>query len=212
MFKKSRRTIHGLFPRCVENSFRDDIASRESIEDYRRMQIAVKGQIVHTPDLILKQRILARIKYESTSSVFKIHPYALVLAFVVCVLLWAAIRPGIALQWNVTNDSVQKFRIYRAVQGETEYRLISELPASGDLRQYSYVDMLMLPWQSYSYVVVGIREGGNLAPSEVVTGRAIEALPGQLALISASLFMGYLITYIGGYIFSITSSTRREAA
>jgi hypothetical protein len=223
MNKKSYRRIHRLYPWylnntlddnekiCVEKSLHNDVASVESMNDWRRIQNALHSRAMYTPEPILQQRILARIRSDSVSSVFKAHPLALVLAFVICVLLWTVVRPGIALQWNVENDSVQTFRVYRAVQGEADYQLLRELPASADLNKYAYVDMQMLPWQKYSYVVEGIREGGILALSQTVTGRAIDALPGQLALMSASLFVGYLIAYLGGFIFRKKYNTHSQA-
>jgi hypothetical protein len=88
----------------------------------------------------------------------------------------------------------------RAETGEQNYKLISEIPAQAGLSQYTYVDLLMVPWQTYTYIIEGIQLEGIGVLSQVVTVNSINALPGQIAIVIISLCIGiggiYLLNYL----------------
>jgi hypothetical protein len=111
------------------------------------------------------------------------------LSLVVLVLLWAVVRPGIVLQWEVNTGPVTTFRIYRAPVGSADFELVREVAAAPGERVYTYVDPRALPGRTYVYQVEGVGAAG-LVRSGAVTISGLEALPGQVAVILIGLTVG----------------------
>jgi hypothetical protein len=93
--------------------------------------------------------------------------------------------------WSVSDSPLTAFRVYRVPVGGADFELLSEVPAQPDVQQYTYVDAHLLPGQSYVYVVEGLGVEGQSAFSQAITVNALEALPGQLAILVASLVIAY---------------------
>jgi hypothetical protein len=110
----------------------------------------------------------------------------------VLILLWATVQPGIALQWSVSDGGLTGFRVYRAPAGSANFGLLRQVPARPDARQYTYVDTLLVPGQTYVYRVEAVGQSGPLAASPTITGNALTALPYQLAILLTSLIAGYV--------------------
>jgi hypothetical protein len=119
-----------------------------------------------------------------------------VLALAVVLLLWGSIQPGIVLRWSVDNVPLTAFRVYRAAAGSTDFELVQEVPAEPDAQQYTYVDPLLVPGRTYVYRVEGVGPGSKSVFSQAVVASAIEALPGQLAILLIGLAGGYVTVFL----------------
>jgi hypothetical protein len=111
------------------------------------------------------------------------------LSLLCLLLLWSLVQPGLALEWTVSGQPPEAFRVYRAPLGGGSPTLLSEIPVQPGTAAYRYVDNWLLPGGEYRYWVEAVN--GGLVQSERVVGRSWELLPYQLALLLASLVMGY---------------------
>jgi hypothetical protein len=108
------------------------------------------------------------------------------------VILWLTIRPGVLLQWTVSGTDQLTYQVYRAPAGSQDFVLLGEVHGTSGVTQYSFLDALFLPGQSYVYRVEGVSPSGLAVVSQGVVSQSIAALPGQLAILLASLLVGYL--------------------
>lgn len=203
MFRKRSRInellpwyVNGTLPEserlAVERHLQRNPEAVAQVETYRRLRQAI-GQMMTTVSTSEKiyQKILQSSQLQRTVEKHHLHPYALGLALVILTLLWAVIRPGVMLQWSPAQGKMSEFHVYRAAQGQDHFDLLEVVPAREGAQRYTYVDVFLLPWQSYSYRVEGVNASGVQAISTLVTHQAIEILPGQLALLITSLTLGY---------------------
>jgi hypothetical protein len=109
----------------------------------------------------------------------------LLITLAFAIIFWRAFQPGVVLEWSVTGASPDSFRVYRTPASSSDWQLLSEVPAAA-ASQYRYVDACLLPWQAYTYTVEGVSVGGATVSSQFVQAQAIQALPGQAALIFLS--------------------------
>jgi hypothetical protein len=114
-----------------------------------------------------------------------------VLTLLVMVILWISVRPGVALEWVVTDNSLANFRVYRSSLGSDNFRLIAQVPAQSNTLEYRFVDAMLIPGRSYVYRVEGMERDTFIAVSQAVTSSPLAALPGQLAILFVSLILGY---------------------
>lgn len=112
------------------------------------------------------------------------------LTLAVLMLSWAVLRPGVILEWSVENPALEKFRVYRAVQPDAKFDLLEEVAASPSTGRYTFVDDVILPAQPYVYRVEVVGQEGSTS-SQVVAGDTLAALLTQLAVLLASLVIGY---------------------
>jgi hypothetical protein len=94
---------------------------------------------------------------------------------------------------------MQAYKIFRAPQGTTDYKLLSQVRAKSGKIEYTYIDSLLLPWQNYSYIVEGVSQGGQDILSQTISISARQALPGQLSLLITSLIVGFSILLLLQY-------------
>ncbi len=115
----------------------------------------------------------------------------------VLTLVWFALPPGIVLQWSVQGDAPEAFRVYRAPQtgaadaATLDFALLEQVPANAAEGAYRFMDVQLVPGQSFVYRVEAVGENGQALASQVVVGNALEALPGQLAILLSGLVMIY---------------------
>jgi len=168
----------------------------KELEDWRGIQAVVQSQPRWSPPDRVWQSIQKQITAAQPNRGISARPVAswwagLVLAIMVLVGLWYIVQPGIVLQWTVSGQSPETYRIYRAPSGTADFQLIHEIKAQDEISYYRYVDTLLLPGQSFSYRVEGVGQVGRIAVSQMVTIPPLAALPGQLAVILTSLAAGY---------------------
>jgi hypothetical protein len=211
MNNKKKNPIYELIPWYVNNTLSE--ADRKIVEeclhnDEKARDIAnVWHQIfdnIHrqprlTPPPNFISTVTSRLSERPKLIFHHTRLFALLLSALILIALWIGVQPGIVLQWRVQDQSLNSFRILRAETGKQNYKLISEITAQAGISQYTYVDLLMVPWQSYTYMIEGIQSEGTGVLSQVVTGNPINALPGQIAIVIISLCIGfggiYLINY-----------------
>lgn len=115
----------------------------------------------------------------------------LILSLLVLFILWLTIRPGIILNWTVQDGDPSGFRVYRALQGSENFKLVGEIPASINSSKYAFEDMMPLPVGVYKYRIQGIEPSGLAFTSLPVSGSVLNVLISQLAMVVTSLILGY---------------------
>lgn len=159
---------------------------------WESVRLAVAGQPVVEPPVEVHSRVMARIRQPQRASA-QLTGRAWLgaggLALVILALLWIVVQPGVVLAWDSGDVPASAYRVYRAPLDSSEFELVAEVPTS-ESSAYTYVDLFLLPWQAYTYRVEGMAANGQMVTSQAVTGRALEALPGQLALVIASVLSG----------------------
>ena len=113
--------------------------------------------------------------------------------------MWQTLPPGIVLEWSVQGQAPETFQVYRAVAdtsqvvSDTQFKLLDEIPAAGQVQNYTFTDVRLLPGQNYVYRVEGLTATGQPAASQTIVGHGVDALPGQLAMLLVLFFCGYMV-------------------
>jgi hypothetical protein len=183
-------------------------------ENLRTLQTAVQRQPRRQPSPAALGKIQAQIRSKQAASTqttlrrtpllkpalsFPVLLLSIVTLILAATVIWQSLPPGIVLQWSVEGQTPEMFRVYRAettsdqIAADTQFKLLEEVPAAGRVRDYTFTDVRMLPGQNYVYRVEGLTAAGQPAASQTITGRANDALPGQLAMLLVLVFCGYVI-------------------
>ncbi len=180
----------------VEQQLIQDSQLRRQAETIQVYYSALKEQPMEAPAPIVRQRIMAAINRDTVAArrtnPLVLYPAALMLAFAVLIVLWMVIRPGNVLEWTVTDLGIQEFQVYRAPLGGSDFELVSTIPVRSQKVQYTFVDALLIPGQSYTYLVKGVQSSGQSLLSQTIAADGADALMGQILLILTSLVVGYL--------------------
>lgn len=182
-----------------------DETNREQELVWQTLRSAVRDQAQHNPSPAVYERILADVKAQPAAharperSRVAIPALALGLIAVAVFLLWQALPPGLVLQWSVDGATPAQFQIYRALArgtsapDESDFVLLSELEAQPGEAAYEYVDVRLLPGQSYAYRLEAFDDAGLRSISQTVVRHSQEALLGQVSLLSAvAIALAYL--------------------
>lgn len=195
-------TLSAAEQRAVSTWLHEEVEAQAELAAWQRVQAAVGQQPVQPPSSQVRQRLMAEIRtLQGTKRPAFTWPqlaWGTALALAVLMLLWITVQPGIVLQWSVADGGPAAFRVYRAPVGSADFGLVGELPAGADAQAYSYVDTRLLPGQQYVYRVEAVGQGGQVAASQAITASALEALPGQLAILLTSLLVGYGAVVVAG--------------
>jgi len=192
-------TLTGVELQEVELFIKNDPEGLAALEEWRRVQILMHVDAETKPPVEVEIRLFDRIRSQSFEQLGIFHPYALGLSFVILVLLWTLIRPGITLHWSMPGSQVTTFRVYRSPANSREYQLIDEVPVDSVTSEYVYVDLFIWPFKEYIYYVEGMNQSESLGYSQVVASPPLVALPGQLALLCGSIISGYGIIMLIRY-------------
>ncbi len=170
--------------------------ARAELAEWKALRDHIVGQKLFSPSKLVFSRIIARIHSQPKARLLNITPWlswslGAALTLLVLVILWISIRPGVALEWAVNNNSLASFRIYRSALGSDSFKLITQVPAQSDTLKYSYIDTHLIPGRSYVYRVEGMEGDDFIAVSQAITSSPLAALPGQLAILFTSLIIGY---------------------
>jgi hypothetical protein len=147
------------------------------------------------------QRILAQTRAYERSIVHSrvpISPFQLaaniigsvLFAFLMFILLWILLKPGVMLQWETNGNEPASYRVYRSKVGSNEAIILTEIPAQTGVNRYTFTDPVFIPGRIYSYFVQGVGQAGQITHSPQVIGNTWEILPSQLALFITSLLSG----------------------
>jgi hypothetical protein len=191
---------------CIrsETLMKDEIG-REQENDWQLLERAVREQPQHRPSPAVYERILANVKLQPVSQKPSVRSRAFMPALAIglvvlaIVLLWQALPPGLVLEWSVDGATPSQFQIYRAMASgatapdESEFVLLSELEASPGEAAYEYVDVRLLPGQTYAYRLEALDDAGLRSISRTVVRQSQDALLGQIALLAAlAIALAYL--------------------
>jgi hypothetical protein len=199
-------TLTGEEKKAVDILLRQEPNSQRELEAWRNIQKVLSNQPQQTPSPYLWNEIIHRLseKREPRHAFGHLRSLGgfiagLAITLAVLILLWLIIRPGIVLNWSISDDGMQSYRIFRAPQGTTDYKLLSQVRAKPGKIEYTYIDSLLLPWQNYSYIVEGVSQEGQDILSQTISTSARQALPGQLSLLITSLIVGFSILLLLQY-------------
>jgi len=189
--------INGTLPpglcRDVEAWLAKDASAREELAAWQQLRQAVKGQSLEPLSPHAWHVITVNRRSSQPSSRSWIRSLAgTSLALLTLIILWFTLRPGVVLQWSVSDDSPVVYQIYRAPLGSQSFELLDELNAELGVHDYSYLDIAQFPGQTYVYRIQAISPSGGLLFTDSVTSQPLEVLPGQLAILFASITAGLL--------------------
>ncbi len=185
--------------RILEEWLQSDEQANRELESWREVRAAVMDRPHHKPNDEVWTGLADRLDRELQSVSgrrVKVSFASLVSGIVFMVLslllLWLIIRPGILLQWTISEPAVVNYRIYRAPANSGMFSLVEELPGNPGLRNYSYLDSLFVPGLQYIYRVDGMDAANKALFSQAVLSSTAGALPGQAAILVASALVGLL--------------------
>lgn len=209
-------TLNPVQHRLVALWLQRDETARKTAENLKTLQSAVRRQPQPAPPAAVFGRIQAQIQSQHHTAAQPIPqttpPQRAALSYPVLLLslltlilaatvMWQALPPGIILQWSVEGQTPEAFRVYRAeVNGRTaaqsQFELLEELPAAEPGQKYTFTDFRLLPGQNYIYRVEGLDASGRPAASQTISGRGIDALPGQVAVLLMLIFAGVTVSQL----------------
>lgn len=209
-------TLNPFQRKVVQLWLKQNEQARIKAANLQRLQTAVRHQPQLNPPSAVLQQIRSRMQADphsqpivqtqaarptlwATRLAFSRPVLVLsTIAFILTLsLLWQTLPPGIVLRWSVEGEGAQGFHVYRATiePGRTaeasDFVLLDEVPVRGEKEAYSFTDVRLLPGQEYVYRVEVLNQQGRPAASQTVSGRAVEALPGQITMALIVLFAAY---------------------
>jgi hypothetical protein len=160
------------------------------------------------PSSKVLKRIRKQVKNQSRSeskqsSMWPVWAIQITLALLAFILVWRGLPPGIVLEWSIRDGEPSKFLVYRAELGslntleDSNFVLLKEIPVSEQETLYEFMDMRLLPGQTYIYRVEALDQQGQAATAQSVTSQGLDVLPGQLALIFAASVIVYVVWHSG---------------
>ncbi len=220
-----RNLLEGWLPEHLNGSLRplkrrvvEAWASYDPEFELRMMQMAAVRRALRTrPSLEASPGVLIRlqnlIKSAPTAALSSAGPFpwkswSLGMAFILLSMLisWKMMPPGNRLSWTIDGESATlQYQILRATsghgeqEGASDFVLVRELPSKSGIRSYTFLDLSLIPGQSYIYLVRGVDQGGNIITSEPLVMPSSSALIGQLALIFSALAAGYGISLLARF-------------
>jgi anti-sigma factor RsiW len=180
----------------------DDPAAQAELAFYRQLQAGMGQRPLRTPPPALARTIAAqetaapRWRAARTPAFYAwfYRGVGAAMSLLVLLLLWGLVQPGLALEWTVSGQQPEAFRVYRAPLDGGAPTLLSEIPVQPETAVYRYVDSWLLAGAEYRYWVEAIN--GDQIQSEWAVGRSWELLPYQLALLLVSLLIGYSLVLL----------------
>jgi hypothetical protein len=184
----------------LEEWLQSDDQAMQELESWREIHAAVTGCAHGEPSQRVWVELVERIDRDlqkaslprrvGISFVSLLTGFAL--AIVSLLLLWIAIRPGVLLHWTISEPAPVSYRIYRAPANSDEFVLVKEVHGKPGVRDYSYLDSLFVPGSAYIYRIEGVNPANVPLFSQAVHSSTSGALPGQVAILIASILVGLL--------------------
>jgi len=170
---------------------------KDSVEEHRiqsdelaHLRYAVKSQPLLMPPEALRKRLMAAVGPQRRPALAR-WGLGFGMAVLAFVLLWAVVKPGVVLGWTVNGNPPAAYRIYRSPTSGDGRVLVRELEASPVENSYQYVDLFILPAAHYTYAIEGVAPDGRTVARQAVAVDSSTVLPGQLAILVASLLVGW---------------------
>ncbi len=168
-----------------------DEAVQLDLSNLQKLQVALQTQVQQTPSSSVLSNLQTQLSPKPVPASWSSWGWGMVLAAIALAIFWSTLPPGILLQWSVTNDQFETYRLYRAPEGSDEFALLEEIPAQPHQPDYTYLDSLLVPGETYVYRVEGVSPIGQTVLSQSIVANAIDALPGQLAIILSTGILLY---------------------
>ena len=168
----------------------------KSLDDYQitqRISNILQAQESLSPSNRVKNHLLNIVHKQPTSSKNTIRPWlwSVPMTIFIFIILWLVVQPGTILQWSINGISTESFLIYRAPEGSSQFVLIDELSAIPSQPSYQYADILVIPGQTYQYVIEVRDQDGNTTRSRATTNDSQMALAAQIALFLTSIILTF---------------------
>jgi hypothetical protein len=196
--------VHGWRRLLLKWWLDHDVAAREQLAQIKTLRQEIRRQPQQQPSAAVFLKVQAAIAKEVQPVKTPTRPIfawvaTIVIALAALLLVWQALPPGISLEWSVEGDLPAAFRVYRAPVAPDSpapnqpFTLLDELQATEAAAAYQFTDWLPLPGQEYVYRVEALDPSGQPTASQMVVGRGLDALAGQLLTLAA---LGLLFTAI----------------
>jgi hypothetical protein len=210
LYKQLPAYANGSLPRPLRWLVRLWLNARpdatESIGGLLHVKEALADENTQLPSAAAWNAIQVRIRTQTAPSPSPYMPRlrlwgltALLLA-ISTAFLWNILPPGIVLEWSFDGYTPDVFRVYRAEENSNgnpqalSYDFIEQVPAKADLQAYRFTDLRLQPGQTYVYRVEAVGPNGFLLARDFVSANALEALPGQAAILFAGI--GFILALI----------------
>lgn len=175
----------------VEFWVQEDPKAQAYLQTTQRISQAAIEQEDHIPSSNVRFRLLSQISEHPLTT--KNNPFSWFWSVPVMILifslLWIIAQPGTQLKWSTNGNGPGSFRVYRAAEGSGEFVLIEELPATTSQQTYHYADVLVVPGQTYKYLIEVRDHNGNTATSQILTSNSQLSLIAQLSIFLTSLIL-----------------------
>jgi hypothetical protein len=207
--------LHPILQFGISRWTRLDPEGQRQLATARLLKENANSLTYHQPSSKVLQRLRKQIKYQSgsqskQSSMWPVWAIQIILALLAFILVWRGLPPGIILKWSVREGEPSKFLIYRAelespdALEDNHFVLLKEIPAHGREKLYEFMDMRLLPGQTYIYRVEAVDQQGRAADAQSITGQGLDVLPSQLALIFATSVVAYVVLQSSRYRYRIS--------
>ncbi len=135
---------------------------RAEVEALRRLRDAVAAQPPAAPPEQVWAHLRARVRRRRAHQLdWLAWAWGSLLAAILFLLLWATVRPGIVLRWEVNGATPAIVRVWRVTNG-TQLIPLALIPLTPDQHVGTFVDPLVRPWETYTYRVEMLDEQGRL--------------------------------------------------
>jgi len=202
--------VHGWRRLLLKLWLDSDAAAREQLGQIEALRQEIRRQPQELPSAEVFLKIQSAIAEEAQLAQAPRRPIVVWAAVVVTalaalLLVWQALPPGISLEWSVQGQLPTAFRIYRAPITQDSpapnrpFTLLDELQANKTEAAYQFTDWLPLPGQDYVYRVEALDQLGQPTASQMVIGRGVDVLAGQLLTLAAiCLLLAAIVLFIRG--------------
>lgn len=185
----------------VEKAMDKDAYARGDLSTWTSIKSSVIEQPRYNPSPLVWDKLLTAVQMSREKKLpllplWRSFLVGTIMAIFMMAALWFVIRPGVMLDWSVQHEGMVGYKLYRADLGSTQFKLIKVVTARIGQQRYSYTDILLLPGKDYVYRVEAIPATGNPVYSQEVSGKYLEILPGQAALLITSIIFGYGMAFV----------------
>ena len=197
-----RKYLHTLLPEYVNHTLdpirrrivawwlKRDTAAQAEFHALTHLRAAIHTQPLLEPPPHLYLRLQGKLQTQTSTPlpskgvIWQAWAGGMVLVFLSLILIWNVLPPGIILQW--TAQGGEPVATVTAISARP-HACVSAAPGAG---VYTFRDLLLFPGQEYVYRVEVIDQNG-LSSSQTIMSDALQALPGQLALLLSLIIAGY---------------------
>ena len=146
-----------------------------------------------SPSQRVKNNLLNIVHNQPIRSDKTFHPWlwGVPMTIIIFIILWLFAQPGTLLQWSINGSTPESFLIYRAPEGSHQYVLIDELSVISSQPNYQYADILIVPGQTYHYLIEVRDQYGNITRSHTTTNDSRMALAAQTSLLLTSFILTF---------------------